>query len=119
MDKLERMFFEQKCFQERHFIKQFEFKDLKDLQDYINMNLLSCYNELAEIQNETRWKHKEQKFGYKKDININIKRFNEEIIDLWHFIMNLYMAGGGTALTFYQEYMKKVNKNEKRQQNSY
>lgn len=117
-DMLKDMFSKQLSFQKR-FKKDMVFTDHVDMQRYISMNLLACYAELAEIQQETMWKNPLVSYGWKNSQKFNMKAYKEEIIDLWHFVMNLWLASGCTAEMFYKSYLKKVEENERRQDTDY
>lgn len=105
---------------QNNFITKKELNNFKNRQQYINLMLLSCFNELSEIQNNTLWKHKNYiKYGYKKEMIFNEILFKKEIIDIWHFIMNLWLSVDGTPEEFYNEYINKNNINKLRQKNKY
>lgn len=89
-------------------------------QSYINLNLLACYSELAEIQAESQWKNPDKvSFGWKKGQQFNIQNFKEEIIDLQHFIFNLALSVGMDSEEFYNLYINKNKLNHIRKQNGY
>lgn len=84
------------------------------LQPYINQMLLACYEEVTEVMKETKYKHKDLPFGWKKNLVMNDKQFKEELIDLWHFMMNLWLCVGGTSKEFFEMYRDKNKENYKR-----
>jgi len=89
-------------------------------QQFINQMLLACQEEVIEIMRETAYKNSDlMEFGWKKNQFMNVKLYKEEIIDLWHFVMNLWLVVGGTPEEFFQEYKKKNNINLKRQEEGY
>ena len=97
-------------------------KKIKDvgIQKYINQMLLACHEEISEIMRETNYKNPDfVEFGWKKNQQMNVKRYKEEIIDLWHFVMNLWLCVDGTPKEFYNMYLEKNKENIERVKNNY
>lgn len=92
----------------------------QDEQQFINQTILAIIEEATEIMRETPYKNPEfVKFGWKKGQKGNDELYAEEIVDLFHFLMNLCILKGITWLDFYKIYCKKNNINHKRQENNY
>lgn len=95
-------------------------KNESDKQQYINQMLLACYEEVTEIMRETAYKNPNiVKFGWKKKQEWNLDNYKDEIIDLFHFLMNLSLVVGMNDEEFFDRYIKKNKKNIERQKNGY
>ena len=89
-------------------------------QKFINQMILACQEEIVEIMRETAYKNPEfVEFGWKKGQGWNQENFKEEIIDLWHFVMNLALVSGMKSEEFYERYKKKNEKNIERWNGDY
>ena len=116
-DKLKEIFELQTKLQER---VAGDINSLVHNQDYINLNLLACYDELGEIMRETAWKNPNKiKYGWKKGQELNKENFKEEIIDLWHFLINLTISSGMNEDELFNRYCSKNKENHNRQDNNY
>lgn len=51
--------------------------------------------------------------------NIAMQKARCEMIDAWHFFMNIMIGLGFTAEEFYDMYMEKITENHKRQDDGY
>lgn len=84
---------------------------------FIRDNVLALTDELHEALNEVGWK------PWATSRHIDIAAFISEMADAWHFMMNLLLATGLTpeelSSIFYNAYMHKAKKNEKRQEDGY
>ena len=106
MDKLEKLFDKQ-------------YKLQKKLNYSLNnknarvIMILAAIDELTEALREIPWK------PWKKHQKFNSKKFQEEIIDLWHFVINLSIAGNMNAEDVYNKFIYKNNINKKRIKNNY
>ena len=58
-------------------------------------------------------------FGWKVQNLASEKKYKQEIIDLWHFTMNLWLIVGGTPEEFYKMYCEKNKINHDRQDKGY
>jgi len=77
-------------------------------------DMILCANcELMECLQETPWKQ------WKLNQNFDKEKFREELIDVWHFLINLSIAAGFDEDSLYNEFMDKNNLNLKRQQEKY
>ena len=79
----------------------------------IRDNVLACTDELHEAMTETGWK------PWATSNHLNVEAFHSEMVDAWHFFMNLMLHSGMTADDLYQGYVKKNAKNIKRQADGY
>ncbi len=82
-------------------------------QNFINIMTLAAIDELMESIRETPWK------PWKKNQKFNIENYKNELIDVQHFLNNLYLAAGMDAEEIYKRYMNKNKENIKRQKNNY
>ena len=118
IDKLDSLFEKQINLQTR--LKNIPFDDLKHQQEFINITILACLDELAECLRETAWKNpKLINGGWKKHQELNEDLFKEEIIDLWHFVINLSIAAGMDQNELYDRFCNKNKLNHKRQDKNY
>jgi phosphoribosyl-ATP pyrophosphohydrolase len=79
----------------------------------IRDNVLACTDELHEALGETGWK------PWATSNHINTQAFWAEMVDAWHFFMNLMLHSGMTADDLYRGYLAKHDKNIKRQEDAY
>lgn len=116
MDKLEEIFKKQEELQSR-------FLDVEEIpynQEYININILACLDELSEVLRETQWKNpKYIKYGWKKTQEFNLLNYKKELIDLLHFYINLCLSAGIDANELFDMYIQKNKENHGRQNNDY
>ncbi|HYF99091.1 MAG TPA: dUTPase [Candidatus Saccharimonadales bacterium] len=70
-------------------------------------------HEVIELQRETGWK------WWKTDNGIEDQRIKEEIIDLWHFLIQLSIEAGLDSELLVSKYIEKNKENTKRQQQGY
>lgn len=89
-----------------------------DLDPDTRLNFLTTMNlalqdELHEALAETGWK------PWATSNHINTEAYKGELVDAWHFFMNLCLASGMTADELYQRYIAKRQKNIKRQEDGY
>lgn len=82
-------------------------------QEFINSMTLACIDELMEALRETPWK------PWKKQQQLNGEKFKAEIIDIWHFVINLSLASGMSSKEVYQRFCDKNKINFKRQDDNY
>jgi len=89
-------------------------------QQFINQMILACYEEVTEIMRETAYKNPYMvPFGWKKTQVGDREKMKEEIIDLFHFVLNLSIVAGMDSNEFYQRYIKKNKENIARWQGKY
>lgn len=81
--------------------------------EFIKTNVLAATDELHEALGETGWK------PWATSKHINVDAYKAELIDAWHFFMNLCIVVDMTPEELYQGYLAKREKNIKRQQEGY
>lgn len=70
-------------------------------------------HEVVELQRETGWK------WWKTEKAIEGQRIQEEVIDLWHFLIQLSIEAGLDPELLISKYIEKNKENTKRQQQGY
>lgn len=80
---------------------------------FIQTNILALTDELHEALGETGWK------PWATSKHINVAAYKGELIDAWHFFMNLCIVVGMTPEELYMGYLVKRGKNIKRQEEGY
>lgn len=89
-----------------------DFTDEERMQA-IRDNVLACTDELHEALGESGWK------PWASSNHLNREAFQAEMVDAWHFFMNLMLHSGMTATDLYDGYVKKNAKNLQRQADGY
>ena len=74
-------------------------------QQYCTDNILAALNELHEALRETPWK------SWKKQQSLDAEKFKDELIDVWHFYLNLCLFIGMDSNEMYTRYLKKNKEN--------
>lgn len=121
INKLDKMLKNQKQLQEN--TMGYSFKDMtpQGRARYIKDMILWATDELHEALHELPyakdWSKKYDKPEYNHEEQW--KLFKEEIIDAWHFFMNIMIAAGFTPDEIFKMYMTKSAINVERQQNGY
>ncbi len=117
-DRLSEMFSAQRDFQSR-LGYDFEGMDRRERIAFIREMYTATLQELGEALNEVSWK------SWASAEFINDDQLVAELIDAWHFIMNMvFAAWPGTtpddaATLFHAGYMKKIAVNHRRQDAGY
>lgn len=116
MDRLEEMLKLQAELQERY--NGVEPIDLEGdaRKDYVRTMVLACTDELHEALREVPWK------PWSKNIlwdGIGTDNFKLELVDAWHFFMNLMLVSGMTADELFSEYLRKNKINHGRVDDGY
>lgn len=120
MDKLDEMFKIQNKAQESRGTWDKINESESNKQQFVNQMVLAAIEECTEIMRETAYKNPEyMPFGWKKGQQWNEENYKEEIIDLMHFVMNLFMTVGGTSEEFFEIYKKKNKENLERWNGDY
>ena len=102
MDKLDFMFNLQTELQNKLGTWE-KIKDESDRQKFVNQMILAIHEETVEIMKETGYKNPDYvKFGWKKGQQWNLQKYKEEIIDLFHFVMNLCLVVDMNSTEFYK-----------------
>jgi dimeric dUTPase (all-alpha-NTP-PPase superfamily) len=70
-------------------------------------------HEAIELQRETNWK------WWKKESTVNMEKIQEEIIDIWHFLIQISIESGMDSKKMIEKYMEKNEENLKRQIKGY
>jgi dimeric dUTPase (all-alpha-NTP-PPase superfamily) len=70
-------------------------------------------HEAIELQRETNWK------WWKKEKSIDSKKIQEEIIDIWHFLIQLSIEAGLDSKKLIDIYIEKNKENLNRQEKGY
>lgn len=73
-------------------------------KDYVRTMVLACTDELHEALREVPWKPWSGNTLWDKDSEINFKL---ELVDAFHFFMNLMLVSGMTADELFTEYLRK------------
>ena len=81
--------------------------------DNITMNVLAAKMELSELLNEVGWK------PWATSRHVNQEAAQRELIDVWHFLMNLMLHLNMTADDLYEGYHRKNAVNHERQATGY
>lgn len=81
--------------------------------EQIKNNVLALTDELHEALNEVGWK------PWATSRHVNDEALRGELVDAMHFLVNLYVLGGGTAEDLHARYVAKNDKNRKRQLEGY
>lgn len=85
----------------------------EDRIEFIRWNVLALEDELHEALAETGWK------PWATSRHINTDKFHGELVDAFHFFMNLCLVSGLTADQLLERYFEKRSINAKRQARGY
>ncbi|MGB2791292.1 MAG: dUTP diphosphatase [Candidatus Moraniibacteriota bacterium] len=81
--------------------------------DFITWNILALTDELHEALAEVGWK------PWATSRHVNEAAFKGELVDAFHFFMNLMLAANMDAYDLYFRYVEKRNRNAQRQRDGY
>jgi len=109
MDMLREMFLKQLDLQKKLGVSN----EIVGNQEYINIQALALIDEIMEALRETPWK------PWKKNQEFNQAKFKEELIDAWHFLINLSLSAGMTSLEVFERYLAKNKTNYNRVEENY
>ncbi len=89
--------------------------EIKEPFDGYRIFMLSSalVHEAIELQRETNWK------WWKKEKSIDDQKIQEEIIDIWHFLLQLTIEAGIDSKKLIEIYLKKNKENLNRQEKGY
>jgi dimeric dUTPase (all-alpha-NTP-PPase superfamily) len=89
--------------------------DIKEPFEGYRIFMLSTalVHEAIELQRETNWK------WWKKENAMNKDKIQEEIIDIWHFLIQLSIEAGLDSKKMVEKYVQKNEENLKRQEKGY
>jgi len=82
-------------------------------QKFINMHSLALVDEVFEALRETPFK------DWKKNQSYNEDKFKEELVDAWHFLINLSLASGMSGEELFSRFVNKNKVNIERQDKGY
>lgn len=82
-------------------------------EERISLLATAMVHEAIELQRLTNWK------WWKKPTKFDQTRAREEVIDLWHFLVQTSIELGMTPNEILDEYMKKNQINKERQEKGY
>lgn len=109
-NKLEQLFALQRALQLR---LNGEIPDVETNQEYVSTMTLALVDEIFEALRETPWK------PWKKTAELSRENYKEELVDAWHFLINLTLASGMDADELYTRFVGKNAENHKRQDEGY
>jgi len=112
-DRLARMLNQQRALQRR--INGYDANDQTVEQRIANfkISMFALMAELYEAVDEMGWKE------WATSRHFNASRVQNEIVDAWHFFMNLVTLSGMSADDLYDGYMRKLAVNHKRRDDGY
>ncbi len=82
-------------------------------EEQISLLATAMIHEAIELQRLTNWK------WWKKPTNFDETRAKEEVIDLWHFLVQTSIELGMTPKEILDEYLRKNQINKERQEKGY
>ena len=120
MNGLEYMFKMQKAFQDR-VDQRYKSTDLKERAAFLRDHFVFCNQEMQEMLYEIPFfKHwKDYSKMTDKEIEEAYDKAKEEIIDAWHFFINIMLGLGMTAEELFTRYLDKHKENIRRQDEGY
>lgn len=87
--------------------------DTREKIEAYRINMMALQDELHEALNEMSWK------PWAKAEYFNDDRVQQELVDAWHFFMNLMIISGMDAEKLHIRYLAKRKVNIKRQEDGY
>lgn len=120
MNELEYMFKMQKAFQDR-VDQRYKSTDLKERAAFLRDHFVFCNQEMQEMLYEIPFfKHwKDYSKMTDEEIEEAYDKAKEEIIDAWHFFINIMLGLGMTAEELFTRYLAKHKENIRRQDEGY
>ncbi|HIH07258.1 MAG TPA: dUTPase [Candidatus Nitrosotenuis sp.] len=109
MDRLDEIFTMQKGLSQMMNLDRYP----KDSEGRISALSTAIIHEAVELQRITNWK------WWKKPIQFNVDDAKEELIDIWHFVVQASLELNLTPDDIVSEYKKKNEINRNRQKNGY
>ena len=107
MDKLERIFEMQACFQ-NDLVNRRNLQDIP-MEKWMQMQTLAMVSELAELIDEVNFK------WWKNPKPVDGDRVKEELVDILHFFVSMCLNAGMSAEELYSRYIEKNQENFDRQ----
>jgi len=121
MDKLQRMFLKQEKLQERlypDFMLEWTANERTAYIKEMNIHLITELHEaLQELPYFKPWKDYSNMNW--QDEEKAFQKFREELVDMWHFFMNIMLAAELYPNLLYEMYLDKNEENHTRQDNGY
>ena len=108
--RLEQVFQKQRELQTRFYGKV---PDVETDVQYVKDMVLAMTDETFEALRETPWK------PWKKSAVLDREAFKEELVDAWHFLVNLTLASGMDETEFFDRFCGKNEENHRRQDDGY
>jgi dimeric dUTPase (all-alpha-NTP-PPase superfamily) len=112
-DRLQEMFDHQLEFQRRLYPNYPPSAGSPELMSSITETAYALSDEIHEATNETGWK------PWASSNHVNRERYLGELVDAWHFFMNMCLLLEITPAELYEGYMQKIRINHERQNNGY
>ncbi len=107
IDKLERIFEMQACFQ-NDLVNRRNLQDIP-MEKWMQMQTLAMLSELAELIDEVNFK------WWKNPKPVDGDRVKEELVDILHFFVSMCLNAGMSAEELYSRYIEKNQENFDRQ----
>ncbi len=107
IDKLERIFEMQACFQ-NDLVNRRNLQDIP-MEKWMQMQTLAMVSELAELIDEVNFK------WWKNPKPVDGDRVKEELVDILHFFVSMCLNAGMSAEELYSRYIEKNQENFDRQ----
>lgn len=85
----------------------------KGVEDRVSALCTAIMHEAVELQRTTNWK------WWKSPTQFDVSEAKEELIDIWHFVVQASLELGLTPDDIVAEYKKKNEINRERQRNGY
>jgi len=87
---------------------------VKDINiDLIKNQILALVDESMEALREIPWK------PWKVNLNIDLEKYRMELIDIFHFLINLFIFAGMSPIMIFKMFVKKNEINVQRQKDGY
>ena len=107
IDKLERIFEMQACFQ-KDLVNRRHLEDIP-MEKWMQMQTLAMLSELVELIDEVNFK------WWKNPKPVDGDRVKEELVDILHFFVSMCLNAGMSAEELYSRYIEKNQENFDRQ----
>jgi len=108
-DKLDEIFSLQKSYEEMMNLDRYP----EDVEGKVSALCTAIIHEAVELQRTTNWK------WWKKPVAFNQADAREELVDIWHFLIQASIELGLTPDDILKEYQRKNEINRRRQNDGY
>jgi len=108
-DKLDEIFSLQKSYEEMMNLDRYP----EDVERKVSALCTAIIHEAVELQRTTNWK------WWKKPVAFNQADAREELVDIWHFLIQASIELGLTPDDILKEYQRKNEINRRRQNDGY